>query len=95
MSEYVYQLSLYEAKNHSNINAFSADVTFDLNNIKELTIGELKEHIANEEAATNVIKNNLPSTLAASYNVTNAKGYADKWYNGRNPVYPVLKKVTS
>lgn len=94
MSEYVYQFSLYEKKNQSNINSFSADVTFDLNNIKDLTIGEVKEQIANEEAVANVLKNNLPSTLAASaasYSVSNAKGYADKWYNGRNPVYPVFK----
>lgn len=89
MSEYVYQYSLKE----ESINKTTKTSTFDLGEIKNLTIGELKEQILEEEVASEkaaeINRARQPVELASTYSVSNAKGYAERWYNGRNPAFPV------
>lgn len=87
MSEYVYQYSLQEDSYDPQISVFNLD------DIKNLTIRELKEKIAEEEAAAEKLAEfykDMHSEVLPSntYNVSAAKSYAAKWYNGRNPAFP-------
>lgn len=93
MSEYDYQLSLYEAKKQSTALTHSKTIesspTDLLNDIKNVTIGEIKEQITNEETKNSKLAKSTFATTA-SYSVSNAKAYAATWYNGRNPAFPVF-----
>lgn len=95
ISEYVYA---YETttKNSDNANfitdTINTEIKADFNQKlaiqKEKTIGEIEREIAAEEAITEVNKSKNLSTLSSgTYNVTAAKAYAQKWWNGRNPNY--------
>lgn len=89
ISEYLYQISLYEAKNSPE--SVISPSNFNLKEIEDVTIGELKEQIATEEAIAETVKSNEPTLFATStYSVSAAKNYASRWYNGRNPTFPVF-----
>ncbi|RNC96166.1 amidase domain-containing protein [Lysinibacillus halotolerans] len=95
ISEYVYA---YETtiKNTDNANFINdtkdVEIKAELNQKlaiqKEKTIGEVEREIAAEEAIAEATKTKNSAALASgTYNVTAAKAYAKKWWNGRNPNY--------
>lgn len=95
LSEYVYayETTMKNSENASFINdtkteEIKAQFNKKLDIQKEKTIGEIEQEIATEEAITEINKaKNLSTLSTGTYNVSAAKAYALKWWNGRNPNY--------
>ncbi|MDQ0228399.1 amidase domain-containing protein [Metabacillus niabensis] len=94
-AEYLHRLSLEEAKAEAEIQGSfktmqSQSDEFQLNNeVKETTLGEMKEEIQKEELAAELEKKSNFSTMATgTINVGNARKYAEKYYKNYNTAYP-------
>ncbi|MFD3204319.1 amidase domain-containing protein, partial [Bacillus sp. LR_5] len=68
--------------------------SFNLNNIKDKTIGQVARESQEEEEQVEQISQkheeeskNMFTAMGSSYSVSKAQAYARKWYNGRNKNY--------
>lgn len=101
-AEYLHRLSLYETELMEELSktegssAYSGktilevvDRDFSLENLKDTTLGEVKEEILLEEKK--ILGYNQHSADTAAINtldLTNARAYAKKYYSSYNPLYP-------
>lgn len=103
-AEYLYRLSLFENEveeeliEDGNINGFSnnqtlleiSGETFSMDNIHDITLGEMEEEIENQEKIDNasMISAEVVPMATNTLNIASARSYAKKYYSKYNGNFP-------
>ncbi|CAH0205228.1 hypothetical protein SRABI96_02031 [Peribacillus sp. Bi96] len=90
-AEYLHRLTLEETQNYDQGLDNTIDTaTFELSDeVKDTTLGEMKDEIQQEEAVKELEKIiSIVPTATGTINLTNARSYAKKYYSSYNTSYP-------